>query len=50
MRFPGDASGKAPVSAGTVRDVGFIPGSERSRQEKMAVQYSCQENLRDRGT
>ena len=40
MRFPGDASGKAPVSAGTVRDVGLIPGSERSRQEKMAPHSS----------
>ena len=40
-----------PVSAGDTRDSGLIPGSARSPGEGNGnpLQYSCLENLRDRG-
>ena len=37
------------ASAGDMRDVGSIPGSGRSPQEDNPLQYSCLENLMDRG-
>ena len=41
-----------PANAGDVRDVGSIPGSGRSPGggHGNSLQYSCLENLRDRGT
>ena len=52
--FPGDASGikNSPANAGDVRDVGSIPGSGRSPGggHGNSLQYSCLENLMDRGT
>ena len=38
-----------PANAGDVRDVGLIPGSERSPGEgnDNPLQYSCQENPMD---
>ena len=50
--FPGGAVVKSPpVSAGDVRDVGSIPGSEGSPGEGNGnpLQYSCLENPTDRG-
>ena len=40
-----------PASAGDVRDVGLIPGSGRSHGggHSNPLQYSCLENLMDRG-
>ena len=40
-----------PANAGDTRDVGFIPGSERSPgvENGNPVQYSCLENSMDRG-
>ena len=40
-----------PAKAGDVRDVGSIPGSGRSPggENDTPLQYSCQENLMDRG-
>ena len=40
-----------PASAGDGRDVGLIPGSERSPGEGSGnpLQYFCQENPMDRG-
>ena len=42
---------KPPVNEGDVRDMGSIPGSEKSHGEEHGnpVQYSCLENLMDRG-
>ena len=47
--FPGGSEGKA--SAGDVEDPGSIPGSGRSPGEGNgnSLQYSCLENLMDRG-
>ena len=41
-----------PANAGDKRDVGSIPGLGRSpgRQHGNPLQYSCLENLMDRGT
>ena len=39
----------SPASAGDIRDVGLIPGLGRSPGGGMALQYSCLENLMDRG-
>ena len=41
-----------PVNAGDVRDVGLIPGSGRSPEggHGNPLQYSCWENLIDRGS
>ena len=53
--FPGGASGKESacpsLPAGDVRDVGLIPGSERSPGgvHGNLLQYSCLENPTDRG-
>ena len=50
--FPGGASGKeAPTNAGDIRDAGLIPGPGRSPEEGHGnpLQYSCLENLMDRG-
>ena len=47
------ASGKEPTAnAGDLRDVGSIPGSERSPGEGNGnlLQYSCLKNSMDRGT
>ena len=52
MGFPGGASGKEPAaSAGDVRDMGLIPGLRKSpgREHGNSLQYSCLENLMDRG-
>ena len=52
MGFPGGASGKEPpAETEDVRDLGSIPGSGQSPGGKhgSAVQYSCLENLMDRG-
>ena len=42
---------KPPANAGDVRDTGSIPGSGRSPGEgnDNPLQYSCLENLMDRG-
>ena len=42
---------KPPASAGDIRDAGSIPGSGRSPGEGNGnpLQYSCLENLMDRG-
>ena len=49
LGFPGGSDGKEPVC--DVRDPGLIPGSEKSLGERngYALQYSCLENLMDRG-
>ena len=50
--FPGGASGEeAPTNAGDIRDAGLIPGPGRSPEEGHGnpLQYSCLENLMDRG-
>ena len=51
--FPGGASGKKnlPASAGDLTDPGLIPGSGRSPGvgNSNSLQYSCLENLMDRG-
>ena len=41
-----------PASAGDIRDMGSIPGSERPPREGNGypLQYSCLENHMDRGT
>ena len=41
-----------PAIAGEVRDTGSIPGSGRSpgKEHGNALQYSCLENPKDRGT
>jgi len=45
--FPGGSAGKeSTCNAG---DMGLIPGSGRSLEEGMALQYSCLENSMDRG-
>ena len=46
------ASGDPPANAGDIRVTGSISGSGRSPGEGNgnALQYSCQENLMDRGT
>ena len=51
--FPGGTSGKEPASnAGNVRDADSVPGSGRSPggRHDNPLQYSCLENLMDRGT
>ena len=51
MGFPGGASIKNPPgNSGGIRDVGLIPGSERSSGggHGNPLQYSCLENLMDR--
>ena len=42
----------SPANAGDARDLGSIPGSERSPGEGNGnpLQYSCLENPMDRGT
>ena len=53
MGFPGSVVVKnPPAKAGGTRDSGLIPGSRRSPGEENGnpFQYSCQENLMDRGT
>ena len=49
MGFPGGSDGKE--SACNARDLGFIPGSERSPGEGngYVLQYSCLEYSMDRG-
>ena len=50
--FPGGAVVKnLPANVGDARDVGLIPGSERSPGEGNGnpLQYSCLENSMDRG-
>ena len=52
MGFPGSASGKNLLAnAGDIRDLGSIPGSGRSPggEHGDPLQYSCLENLMDRG-
>ena len=41
----------SPANAGDIRDVGLIPGSGRSPggRHGNSLQYSCLENLMDRG-
>ena len=51
--FPGGAGGKESASkAGDTRDSGSIPGSGRSLTggHGNSLQYSCLENLMERGT
>ena len=50
IRFPGDSDGKE--SACSLRDLGSIPGSERSPGEGNGnpLQHSGLENSADRGT
>ena len=54
MGFLGGTSDKelTPANAGDLRDVGFIPGWERSPREghDYPLQYSCLETPMDRGT
>ena len=40
-----------PINAGDIRDVGLIPGSGRypGREQGNSLQFSCLENLMDRG-
>ena len=47
--FPGGSEGKE--SACNARDLGSIPGLERSREKEndYPLQYSCLENSMDRG-
>ena len=52
MSFPGGTMVKnPPASAGDIRDVGLIPGLGRSPGggHGNLLQYSCLENLKDRG-
>ena len=52
MGFPSGTSGKEPAcQCRRHRDVGLIPGSERSPGERNSnpLQYSCLENTMDRG-
>ena len=52
MGFPGGSVvKKLPANAGDARDVGLIPGSERSPGEGNGnpLQYSCLENSMNRG-
>ena len=52
MGLPGGSVVKyLPASAGAARDIGLIPGSERSPGggNGNLLQYSCVENPRDRG-
>ena len=52
MGFPGGSVVKnLPANVEDVRDVGSIPGSRRSpgRGHSNPLQYSCLENLLDRG-
>ena len=51
MRFPDDASGKEPASAGDIRDVGLIPewGRSPAGRHSNSLQYSCLKNPIDRG-
>ena len=52
MGFPGGSVVKnLPANVEDVRDVGSIPGSRRSpgRGHSNPLQYSCLENLMDRG-
>ena len=52
MGFPGGSVIKnLPANVEDVRDVGSIPGSRRSpgRGHSNPLQYSCLENLMDRG-
>ena len=39
----------SPANAGDIRDEGLIPGSRRSEGHGNPLQYSCLENLLDRG-
>ena len=50
LSFPGNASGKEPVSAGDIRDSGSILGSGRSPGgvHGNPLKYSCLENSMDR--
>ena len=49
LGFPGGSESKE--SACNARDLGSIPGSERSREKENddPLQYSCLENSMDRG-
>jgi len=49
LGFPGGSESKE--SACNARDLGLIPGSERSREKEndYPLQYSCLENSMDRG-
>ena len=52
MSFPGGSVVKnSPANAGDSRDAGLIPGSGRSLGvgKRNPLQYSCLENLMDRG-
>ena len=52
MGFPSGTSGKEPpANAGDVRDMGLIPGLRKSpeREHGNSLQYSCLENLMDKG-
>ena len=52
LGFPGTPSGEnPPANAGNIREVGLIPGWERSpgRGHGNPLQYSCLENPMDRG-
>ena len=52
MGFPGGSVVKnPPANAGDIGDAGLIPGSERSPGSGNGnpLQYSCLENLMDRG-
>ena len=54
MGFPGGSSGQVsylPGSAGDMRDLGSVPGTERSSREGHGkpLQYSCLDNPMDRG-
>ena len=51
LGFPGGAGGKEPVNAEDLRDAGSIPWSGRSPEggHGNLPQYSCLENLMDRG-
>ena len=53
IHYPGIAVVKnPPANAGNAKDTGLIPGSGRSPGEGNGnpLQYSCLENLTDRGT
>ena len=49
--FPGGSAGKEPANAGDLRDVGLIPGLERSPGggNDSPLWYSCLGTLMDRG-
>ena len=52
MGFPGGTVEKnLPVNAGDARDMGLVPGLERSSRVRNGnpFQYSCLENATDRG-